>query len=173
MHSQIRTPSPWVVKHADSVKAGGDVLDLACGGGRHTRFFLERGNRVMAVDINTASLSDLSENTDLALMEVDLENGPWPLGNATFDAVVVVNYLWRPLFPKLREAVKHGGVLIYDTFGEGNEAYGKPSNPDFLLKEGELTDWFSDWEIVELQHGLIDGERPAIKQSLCAVRPLT
>ncbi|MFN3232324.1 MAG: methyltransferase domain-containing protein [Alphaproteobacteria bacterium] len=164
-------PSPWVVKYAADIIRGGDVLDLACGGGRHTRHLLERGYRVMALDINIDGLSDVVDDPGLAVMEVDLENGPWPLGNADFDAVIVTNYLWRPLFPRIREAVRPGGRVIYQTFAEGNERFGKPSNPDFLLKEGELKDWFSDWDIVAYEHGEVTGPRPAVKQSICAIRP--
>ncbi len=169
--SRPMAPSPWVVAHAGRITPGADVLDLACGAGRHTRFLLEQGFRVMAVDINISGLDDLIGHPGLATLEADLENGPWPLGNASFGAVVVTNYLWRLLFPRLRDAVAPGGVLIYETFAEGNEAFGKPSNPDFLLKENELTDWFSDWTVVAYEHVTVDSPKPAVVQRICAVRP--
>ena len=170
-HAEIAVPSPWIIQHAGLVEAGGAVLDLACGRGRHTRFFLEHGCRVMAVDLNIEGLADVAEHPALALLEVDLENGPWPLGNAEFDAVVITNYLWRPLFPRIRDAVSPDGVLIYETFAEGNERFGKPSNPDFLLKEGELMDWFSDWDVRGYEHGEVEEPRPAVVQRICAVKP--
>jgi len=171
-HFEPGKPSPWVLQFADKISDGADVLDLACGGGRHTRFFLSRGCRVMAIDINIAGLADILGDPGLAVLEVDLENGPWPLGNADFDAVIVTNYLWRPLFPKLREAVRPRGLLLYETFAEGNERFGKPSNPDFLLKDGELMDWFSDWDILGYEHGEVSDPRPAVVQRIAAVRPV-
>jgi SAM-dependent methyltransferase len=170
-HHDAASPSTWVTTHAHRIAPGGTVLDLACGSGRHTRYLLEQGFRVMALDINMTGLEDLAGTTGLAMMEADLENGPWPLGNADFDGVVVTNYLWRLLFPRLRDAVTPGGVLIYETFAEGNEAYGKPSNPDFLLREGELADWFSDWDVVAYDHLTVDSPRPAVIQHICAIRP--
>jgi SAM-dependent methyltransferase len=164
-------PSPWVVKHEPLIARGADVLDLACGPGRHTRWLLELGFRVMAVDINIAGLDDLTGHPGLAVLEADLENGPWPLGNAEFGAVVVTNYLWRPLFPRIREAVAPGGVLIYETFATGNERYGRPTNPDFLLRENELTDWFSDWRIIGFEQTYTEVHKPAVVQHICAVKP--
>jgi SAM-dependent methyltransferase len=164
-------PSPWVVGHAGRIAPGADVLDLACGAGRHTRFLLERGFRVMAVDLNVSGLADLAGTPGLAVLEADLENGPWPLGDARFGGVVVTNYLWRPLFPRLREAVEPGGTLIYETFAIGNEAYGKPSNPDFLLREGELLDWFGDWTVVGFEQSRTTTPKPAVIQHICAVKP--
>ncbi len=170
-HTATTPPSPWVVNYADRVNDGSDILDLACGRGRHTRFFLERGCRVMAIDLNIEGLSDLMGDPGLAVLEVDLENGPWPIGNAEFDAVVVTNYLWRPLFPRIRDAVRAGGLVIYETFAEGNERFGKPSNPDYLLKEGELNDWFSDWKVLGYEHTEETDPRPAMVQRICAVKP--
>ncbi|MBI1182477.1 MAG: methyltransferase domain-containing protein [Alphaproteobacteria bacterium] len=164
-------PSPFVAAHAGRIAAGGTVLDLACGAGRHTRLLLGKGLRVMAVDINLAGLADLAGTPGLAMLEADLENGPWPLGNANFDGVVVTNYLWRLLFPRLREAVAPGGVLIYETFAEGNEAFGKPSNPDFLLKRDELLDWFGDWQVAAYEQLVVETPKPAVIQHICAVRP--
>ena len=170
-HTGNTPPSPWVVNYVDQINEGSDVLDLACGSGRHTRLFLERGCRVMAIDLNIEGVSGLMGDPGLAVLEVDLENGPWPLGNADFDAVVVTNYLWRPLFPRIRDAVRPGGLVIYETFADGNERFGKPSNPDYLLKEGELNDWFSDWEILGYEHAEVTDPRPAMVQHICARKP--
>ncbi|MDX1580495.1 MAG: methyltransferase domain-containing protein, partial [Alphaproteobacteria bacterium] len=165
------TPSNWVVKHARRIKPGGDILDIASGQGRHTRYLLGLGYRVMALDLNIEPLTDLDDNPDAAVMAADLENGPWPLGNATFDGIVVVNYLWRPLFPHIRDAIAPGGVVIYETFQHGNEAFGRPSNPDFLLKENELREEFADFDILDFEAGEEGGDRPTVKQKICAVKP--
>ena len=170
-HSRPTLPSPWVVEHAPRIAPGADVLDLACGTGRHARWLLERGFRVMGVDLNTSGLDDLSGHPGLAVLEADLENGPWPLGNATFGGVIVTNYLWRLLFPRIRDAVAPGGVLIYETFAIGNERFGKPSNPDFLLREGELMDWFGDWQVIGFEQVETTVHKPAVIQHICAVKP--
>lgn len=148
------------------------MLDLACGGGRHARFFLERGHPVTAVDIDLSGLQDLREHPALELVQADLEAGtPWPLPDRRFGVVVVTNYLWRPLFPMILDAVDVGGVLLYETFARGHEAHGRPSNPDFLLAPGELIDVVRDHlHIVAYEHGYLEQPRPAIKQRLCGVR---
>ncbi|MEN9483504.1 MAG: hypothetical protein RJB37_1384, partial [Pseudomonadota bacterium] len=116
-------PSAWIRRHAGlipNLDNGASVLDLACGSGRHVRWLAARGAQVTAVD--------------------DIENGPWPLPGRTFDAIVVTNYLWRPLLPAIVASVAPGGVLLYETFAHGNASVGKPSRPDFLLQPGELLD---------------------------------
>ena len=114
------------------------VLDVAAGGGRHSRFFADRGHRVTALDRDT---SRLAAHAGIETVQADLENGsPWPLPGRTFGAVIVTNYLHRPLFPALLDALAPGGVLLYETFMEGNERFGEPSRPAFLLKDGELLD---------------------------------
>ena len=129
-------PSPWIVQWAGLVTAGTAVLDVAAGGGRHTRFFADRGNEVTAID---RDVSALTAQPNVEIVQADLEDGsPWPLPGRTFGAVVVTNYLHRPLFPALLDALMPGGVLLYETFMEGNERFGRPSNPEFLLKDGEL-----------------------------------
>jgi len=164
-------PVPWIVRFAPLVRRGAPVLDLACGRGRHTRLFLERGHPVTAVDIDVGGLADLHEQPRLEVIEADLESAPWPLPGRRFGAVVVTNYLWRPLFGMILDAVDDGGVLLYETFALGNGAYGRPSNPDFLLKPGELIEAVRGrLQVVAYEHGHIDGPRPAIKQRLCAVR---
>ena len=167
-----RALSPWIRRFAPLVPAGAAVLDLACGRGRHTRLFLARGHPVTAVDRDVSGLEDLAGQPGLEIVEADLEDGsPWPLPGRRFGAVVVVNYLWRPLFPRILESVAADGVLLYETFAAGNEAYGHPTNPDFLLAPGELIAAAqSQLQIVAYEHGYLAQPRPAIKQRICAVR---
>mgnify|MGYP001994932385 CR=1 FL=1 len=162
-------PSPWISRFADQVSAGGRVLDLACGSGRHSRFFLDRGHPVTAVDRDVAALSPWN---GLEIMPCDLEDGsPWPLDQRRFAAVVVVNYLYRPLLPRLVAAVAPGGLLLYDTFAVGNEAFGRPSNPDFLLRPGELPAAVEgELEVLDYFHGRIEQPKPAMRQQICARR---
>lgn len=134
-------PSPWLVRFADAVPAGGTVLDLACGNGRHTQLFLQRGHPVVAIDRDVSGLSDLVGTPELEVIPADLEDGgPFPTGERRFAAVVVTNYLHRPLLPAIVHAVAAGGVLIYETFAQGNERFGRPRNPEHLLRPGELLD---------------------------------
>ncbi|MBL6614690.1 MAG: class I SAM-dependent methyltransferase [Reyranella sp.] len=129
-------PSPWIVQWAGLVPAGETVLDIAAGGGRHSRLFAGRGHKVTAIDRDVSALTSLA---DIEAVQADLEDGsPWPLSGRTFGAVVVTNYLHRPLFASLLDMLGPGGVLLYETFMEGNERFGRPSNPEFLLKDGEL-----------------------------------
>ena len=128
-------PLPWIVQWAGLVAPEAAVLDLAAGSGRHALFFAERGNRVVAVDRDTSSLP---VHPNIEPLTADLEGGsPWPLARR-FGAAVVTNYLHRPLMPALLDSIEPGGVLLYQTFMEGNERYGRPSNPDYLLRDGEL-----------------------------------
>ena len=131
-------PSAWVQSHAGLVKPGGQVLDLAAGSGRHARYFKGLGYQITALDRDVSRLQDLAAE----VISADLEDGsPWPLGAREFDGIVVTNYLHRPLFLHLASALAPGGVLIYETFGIGNERFGKPSNPNFLLRPGELLEF--------------------------------
>lgn len=135
-------PSPWIVQWAGLVAADATVLDVAAGGGRHARFFADRGNKVTAID---RDVSALTAHPNIEIVQADLEDGsPWPLPGRTFGAVVVTNYLHRPLFPALLDALMPGGVLLYETFMQGNERFGRPSNPEFLLKDGELLELARD-----------------------------
>jgi SAM-dependent methyltransferase len=165
-------PSRWITRFAPLVRPGAPILDLASGGGRHARFFLARGHPVTAVDVDLSRLDDLQESPELELVAADLEDGaPWPLPGRRFGAVVVTNYLWRPLFPPILESIDDGGVLLYETFARGNEAHGHPRNPDFLLEPGELIEVVRGrLEIVAYEHGYVERPRPAIRQRLCAVR---
>jgi SAM-dependent methyltransferase len=163
--------SDWIARFAPLARQGAPVLDLACGHGRHTRLFLERGHPVTAVDIDVSGLADLRGHPRLDVVQADLEQAPWPLPGRGFGAVVVTNYLWRPLVPAIVDAVDDGGMLLYETFAVGNEAYGHPNNPDFLLRRGELIEAVRGrLQIVAYEHGRVDRPRPAVKQRLCAVR---
>ena len=170
--------SPWIRRFLHLVPEGGCVLDLAAGGGRHSLCFLDRGHHVTSLDRRTGDLQILKagcsepERQRFEIVEADLEDGSsWPLIERRFDAIIVVNYLHRPLFPHLLTALTPGGVLLYDTFAVGQEMYGKPSNPDFLLKPGELLTAVEDrLQIVAYEHGLIDdGKGLAVKQRIAAV----
>jgi SAM-dependent methyltransferase len=131
-------PSAWVRAHSGLIPPGSKVLDVAAGRGRHARYFKSLGCQVTAIDRDASGLRDLADG-GVEVLAADLEDGsPWPLGDRQFDGIVVTNYLHRPLFPALAGALAPGGVLIYETFGIGNERFGKPSNPAFLLRPGEL-----------------------------------
>lgn len=160
-------PSPWVQRWSALVPAGASVLDLACGHGRHLRWFAQRGCRVTGVDRDAAALR--SSDGLGELITADVENGPWPLPGRRFDAVVVTNYLWRALLPTLVASVAGGGVLIYETFAAGNETVGKPSRPDFLLRPGELLQACAGLRIVAYEDGFLDAP-PRFVQRIAAVR---
>ena len=160
----IVAPSAWIVHWAPRI-ARGTVLDLACGGGRHTRFFLERGLQVVAVDREPRSIPGAR------FVQADLEGGkPWPFPGQRFEGIVVTNYLHRPLLPLLLESLAPGGVLLYDTFMIGNERFGKPSNPEFLLRPGELLDAFRALQVLAFEQGRVELPRPALVQRLCAIQ---
>ncbi len=145
------------------------MLDVAAGGGRHALLFAAHGHRVLAVDRDVAVLS-AQPHANVQILQADLEQAPWPLPGRTFAAVVVVDYLWRPLLPVLVASVAPGGVLMYETFAVGQERFGRPKNPDFLLRPGELLDAVRGELLVrEYQHGE-EGEPRAVRQRLCAVR---
>jgi SAM-dependent methyltransferase len=166
-------PSAWIVRHAALAPAGRRVLDLACGGGRHARLFLLRGHPVTALDIDLSGIADIAADPKLEMIEADLESGVgWPLGGHGFGAVVVTNYLWRPLLPAVVGAIEPGGTLFYETFAIGNELYGKPRNPDFLLRRGELLDAVRGrLDVVAYEDVVIARPRPAAVQRVVAVRP--
>jgi len=156
------------------VEQGGTVLDVAAGGGRNARYFLERGHPVVAIDRRIEGLDDLEDQTTVDVIEADLEDGsPWPLGNRQFAAVVVTNYLYRPLLDTLVRAIAPGGVLIYETFALGNEVFGRPSNPDFLLKPGELIDAVAgELRVIAYEDIVVETPLPAAIQRICARREI-
>jgi len=162
-------PSPWVVRWSHLVRPGGRVLDLACGGGRHARWFAQRGHAVLAVDRDPQAVASLPAG--VAGRVADLEQGAWPLADvAPFDAIVVTNYLHRPLWPHLLNALAPGGVLLYETFASGNETVGRPSNPDFLLRPGELLDAVHGrLRVIGYEDGMLQVPKAAFVQRLCAV----
>lgn len=168
-HDSI-TPSDWVVRWADRVPAGGRVLDIACGKGRNARLFAAQGHPVEAVDRDPAILSSLGGVVNVTTRCADLERGPWPYDGEHFAGVVVTRYLWRPLFPEILAAVASGGVLIYETFELGNERYGRPSNPDFLLQPGELLEVVRGrLRVIAYEDVCVSDPQPAMVQRICAV----
>jgi SAM-dependent methyltransferase len=171
MHARTEPePSAWVRRFRHLITPGGSVLDLACGGGRHTKWLLGLGHRVTAVDRNREALKELEQESGIEVLCMDLESEAWPFAAQSFDAVVVTNYLHRPLFRPLCESMRDGGVLIYETFAAGNERYGRPVNPDFLLRSDELLERTASLQIVAFEQGRILFPRPAVIQRICAVR---
>ena len=163
-------PSPWVVRFGALLPAGAAVLDLACGRGRHARWLASRGCRVIAADRDADAVAALAGLDGVTGRVVDLESGaPWPWDAAAFDAVVVTNYLYRPAFDQLCALLRPGGVLIYETFMIGNAAFGKPSNPDFLLAPGELlARTADDFTVIAFEQGEVARPAPAMIQRICA-----
>jgi SAM-dependent methyltransferase len=157
LHGQ-EAPSAWVRRWSHLIKPGSSVLDLACGHGRHTRWFDSLAHHVVAVDRSDAALASLADLSDRCeLINADLEGESWPFADRKFGAVVVTNYLWRPLLAQLTACLGTGGVLLYETFAAGNETIGKPSRPDFLLQPGELLDVCKGLHIVAFEDGFEQG----------------
>ncbi len=170
-HFLLQDASPWVTRFASLLPAGADVLDLACGGGRHARWLAGRGLNVRAADHDAPALGTLADTPGVRTLLADLEQGPWPWTEAGFDAVVVTRYLFRPRLAELAALLRPGGVLIYETFMLGNERFGKPSNPDFLLRPYELLDWARTWgQVIAFEQGEIGQPAPAMIQRICAIR---
>lgn len=163
-------PSPWVARWAGLIPPGATVLDIACGRGRHLRWFAARGHPVTGIDRDAGALAGLQGLGEL--IEADLEAGPWPLAERHFGAVVVTNYLWRPLLPTVLASVARGGVLLYETFASGNETVGRPSRPDFLLDPGELLDLCHrpGWRVIAYEDGFLTTPDRFV-QRVAAVRP--
>jgi SAM-dependent methyltransferase len=162
------TPSPWVERFAPLIRPGGLVLDLAAGAGRHVRLLINRGFAVRAVDRDSSALLPLA-GPSCEIIESDLERGAdWPLGGG-YDGIVVTNYLHRPLLPAIGQALAPGGIVIYETFAVGNERLGRPDDPVFLLRTGELLSAFPALTIVAFEQGLVTEPRPAIIQRIAAL----
>lgn len=164
----VSAPSEWVVRCAPLIRGGGRVLDVACGTGRHTRFLIQAGFQVEAVDRDVSALGFLP---GVVTCQTDLECEPWPYSVGKFDGIVVTNYLHRPLFSHIFEALAVGGVLIYETFAEGNQLLGRPRNPDYLLKSGELLEQVKGrLEVNAYEELCVVGNERAVVQRICAVR---
>jgi SAM-dependent methyltransferase len=173
-HRTVGAPSDWIERWTPLLAPGSSVLDVACGCGRNARWLARAGHRVTAVDRDAEALAVVSleasePGVTLRTLLADLEDAPWPLPDERFDAVVVTNYLWRPLMPALLAAVASGGLLLYETFAVGQAALGRPSNPDFLLRPNELIELLrppapgpggaaaSPWHVVAFEEGRLPG----------------
>lgn len=165
----LQAPSPWVWRWSPLVPAGAPVLDVACGGGRHMRWFAQRGHPVTGVDRDPRAIEAVQGLGEA--VQADIEGGPWPFAGRQFGAVVVTNYLWRPLLPVILACVAEGGALIYETFAAGNETVGKPSRADFLLQPGELLDACSSpaWRVIGYEDGFLPHPERFV-QRIAAVR---
>lgn len=167
-HGGSLPPSPWVQRFGRCLAPGSQVLDVACGAGRHVRWFAQHGCRVTAVDRDAEALEPLRSLAEVQV--ADLEQGPWPLAGRRFDAVVVTHYLWRALWPALLASVAPRGWLLYETFAAGQETVGRPSNPEFLLRPGELLDVVrGTLRVVAYEEGFLPGPDRFI-QRIAAVR---
>lgn len=163
--------SAWVLRFATLFEPGTQVLDLACGSGRHVRALAASGHPVLGVDRDAQALETLRDLPGVRVLLADLENAPWPLQGRRFGAVVVTNYLWRPLLPRIVESVAVGGVLVYETFALGQQALGRPRNPEFLLRPRELLDVTrGQLRVIAYEDGFVQRAQGAFVQRICAVR---
>jgi SAM-dependent methyltransferase len=165
------SPSPWVVRHAALIAPGMRVLDLAAGHGRHAVYLAARGAAVVAVDRDAGALATFAKTPGVTTLAADLEGAAWPLAGERFDAIVGVHYLHRPRVRDLLSLIDDAGVLIYETFAVGNEAFGRPSNPDFLLRDGELLAWVgARMSVVAFEQGKVSPHgQGAVIQRIAAV----
>lgn len=175
-HDALGEPSQWLRRWVHLIRPRGRVLDVACGSGRHLRWLAAQGLQLTGIDRDAAALAPLAACGRTVV--ADIEAGAWPLAGERFDAVLVTNYLWRPLLPTLLEALAEGGgVLIYETFERGHEAFGKPSNPEFLLRPGELLEACAGLQVVAYESGLLQTpprrvQRIAARRGTAAPAPL-
>lgn len=168
-HSHRDAPSPWVVRFVSLVANGGRVLDVACGAGRHSRFFAALGHGVDAVDRDIRGFVEMPAST--RVIQADIETGQWPFAGQEFAGVVVTNYLHRPLMEMLIACVAPGGAFIYETFARGNERYGRPTRKEFLLEPGELLDSVrGQLQVVAFEDVYVDSPKPARVQRIAAIR---
>ncbi|WP_273163764.1 class I SAM-dependent methyltransferase [Massilia timonae] len=170
---QTLPPSPWVERFV-SLAPPGEALDLACGNGRHTRLLAARGLQVLALDLKPEALAaSAGHNVTTMAYDLEAEGSPWPFEAGRFAAIVVTNYLHRPLFAALAASLQPDGILIYETFAQGNQIYGKPSNPAFLLAPGELLGLAQDGglQVLAYEDGHVERPHPAQVQRLCAGGP--
>ncbi len=162
--------SAWVRRWSHLLPAGAPVLDVACGAGRHMRWFRDRGHPVTGVDRCAQAVAAVAQYGEAVC--ADLENSPWPWPHRRFAGVVVSHYLWRPLFPTLVHSLAEGGVLICETFAAGNETVGRPARPEFLLQPGELLRLCAGLRVIAFEDGFLDTPARFI-QRIAAVRPAT
>lgn len=168
MHA-TSSPSEWLLRWQHLIPPSSQVLDIACGSGRHAAWLASLGHHVTGIDRDAQALARLP--TSVHAVEADIENQPWPLPGQQFDAVIVTNYLWRALWPQMLGSVREGGVLIYETFGLGNAAYGKPSRPDFLLQPAELLQVCAGWQVVAYEYG-VRSAPDRVVQRIAAIKPM-
>ena len=169
MPGASEAPSAWVSRWSGVVPVRGRILDVACGHGRHARWFAARGHAVDAVDRNGVALATLAEVAHVTPLCADIESGVWPYPRGVYAGVVVTNYLHRALFPTLLDALCPGGILLYETFAVGNERFGRPSNPDFLLQPGELLEVVRGrLRVCAYEDLIVDTPKPASMQRICA-----
>lgn len=168
----MKNISTWIRRWTHLVPPGATVLDIACGSGRHLNWFTEQGHSVVGIDRDLKSAKHSSPQCTLVC--ADIENGPWPFigkyGPQSFGAVIVTNYLWRPLMQTIIQSVAPGGVLLYETFTAGQETIGRPARPDFLLQTGELLRFCEQLHIVAYENGYLNNP-PRYVQRIAAVRP--
>ncbi len=171
MHDAITDASPWVRRFAAAIPADGVVLDLACGAGRHSALLASLGYRILAVDQDISAIEPLKSDF-IQAQKLDLEGSIWPLHGQQFSAIVATNYLYRPFLDELPKMLSEGGVLIYETFADGNAEFGKPSNPNFLLNSGELLALAqrSGLTVIAYEDIYLDQPKPAMVQRICAVK---
>ncbi len=171
-HSPAGPPSDWVVRWSELLSVDRPILDLACGRGRHARWLLARGHEVVAVDRDLTGLDGIAGHPRLTTVTADLEAGqPFPFTPGSFGGAVVTNYLYRPLLDDLVASIGWGGALLYETFAAGNEQFGRPSNPEFLLRPGELLDVVHGrLRVVAYEDVTVATPRPAAVQRIAAVR---
>jgi SAM-dependent methyltransferase len=165
----LAPPSHWVQRFAPLIKPRGNVLDVACGSGRHLRWLVQQGFVLTGLDRDAQALSQATAGTSAHGLCADIETANWPLPGATFDGVVVTNYLWRPLWSKLLASLAPAGVFIYETFAVGNETVGRPARPDFLLQPGELLKVCSGLRLVAFEEGFLQAPDRFV-QRIAAVR---
>ena len=169
MHSTV-SPSDWVCRWTHLIPVGARVLDLACGSGRHMQWLQQQGLRVLGVDRDASSLASASAFGEV--LQADLENQAWPLTGQNFGGIVVTNYLWRALWPELLAALQPQGVLIYETFALGNQTVGKPANPDFLLRHGELLSVCEGLRIVAYEDGFCETPERFVQRIVAVKAPV-
>jgi len=171
-HTSLGEPSPWIVRWSHLLSPGSSVLDVACGGGRHLQWFAGRGHAVWGVDRDMEAAT--RQVPQAHLLQADIEDGPWPLQQdgqpRRFGAVVVTNYLWRPLLPTLCASLEPGGLLLYETFAAGNETVGRPARADFLLQPGELLQACKGLQVVAYENGFLS-EPARFVQRIAAFAP--